>query len=153
MRVLGLDPGTRRIGVALGDTDTGVATPLTVVERRRRGDEHRRAISDLAIEWEIDALIVGLPLTLAGAHAAAAKDAEAEAAALARLIRVPVALYDERLTTVTADRALRERGLDGRARRARVDAMAAAVMLQAWLDARAAGVVPEPGSPGDEGRS
>lgn len=141
MKVLGVDPGTKRIGVALGDTDVGVATPLTTVPRDRDPGPSRAEVARLVDEWEARAVVVGLPLTLGGKRGPAAEAAEGEAAALRSLVTVPVALYDERLTTVTAERMLRDGGLGGRDRRARVDASAAAVMLQAWLDGRAAGVV------------
>ena len=144
MRVLGIDPGTKRVGIALGDTETCVATPLTVVERTRDVDRYRREVGALAGEWEVEALVVGLPVTLAGERGTAATAAEAEAAALGGLLGLPVSLYDERLTTVTAHRSLQDQGFDSRARRGRVDAVAAAVMLQAWLDGIAAGTIDPP---------
>jgi putative Holliday junction resolvase len=85
-------------------------------------------------EWEVVGLVVGLPRQLDGGEGAAAEAARAEAAALHDLTDLPVALYDERLTTVQADRALADAQLDGRGRRRRVDMVAAAVLLQAWLD-------------------
>lgn len=146
MRVLGVDPGTRRVGIALGDTETRVATPLTVLERGRDPSSYRRCLVALADEWEVGLVVVGLPITLAGDHGRAAAEAEAEAAALGGVLRVPVTLYDERLTTATAHRSLQEQGLDSRARRGKVDAVAAAVLLQSWLDGSAAGTVAWPPS-------
>ncbi|MEO9223827.1 MAG: Holliday junction resolvase RuvX [Acidimicrobiales bacterium] len=145
MRVLGVDPGTKRIGLALGDTATRVATPLTVVIRTGDGAGSRREVAGIVDEWEVEALVVGLPITMAGEHGTAAAAAETEADALAAATHVPVTLYDERLTTVTAHRSLQDQGLDSRARRERVDAVAAAVMLQAWLDGVAAGTITVPG--------
>jgi putative Holliday junction resolvase len=124
-----------------------VATPLTVVERARDVARYRREVAALATEWEVDALVVGLPVTLAGERGVAARASEREAAALAAAVGLPTTLYDERLTTVTAHRSLQSQGLDSRARRERVDAVAAAVMLQAWLDGVAAGTVALPAEP------
>jgi putative Holliday junction resolvase len=80
--------------------------------------------------------VVGLPLSLDGTRGPAARSAETEARQLASVVGVPVEMYDERFTTVTAERGLREVGLDARQRRKVVDKVAAAVMLQAWLDHR-----------------
>ena len=140
MRALGIDLGSKRIGVAVSDDAGTVATPLEVVARsgdRRR--DHRRLL-DLAEEWEVGVLVVGLPLSLDGSLGPAARGVLDEVEALRDVSAVPVATYDERLTTVTAERQLAEGALDGRARRKVVDMVAAAVLLQAWLDGqRAAG--------------
>lgn len=138
MRVLGVDLGSRRIGVAVSDPGGVLASPVTVLTRRGdRGADHR-AIADLVREWAAERVVVGLPLSLDGSMGPAARAADEEARALAGVVDVPVDVVDERLTTVTADRALREaaprRG--ARARRAVVDAAAAAVLLQSWLDGR-----------------
>ena len=136
MRVLGIDLGSRRIGVAVSDPDEVLATPCTVVERS--GDEaadHRRLL-ELAAEWEVGRLVVGLPLSLDGSMGPAARAAVAEAERLGATTDLPVDTYDERFTTVTADRYLRDLELSGPARRRVIDQAAAAVMLQAWLDGR-----------------
>lgn len=135
MRVLGIDLGERRIGVALGDTETGVATPLTVVQRRGDRVGEHRALGHLAEEWEALLLVVGLPLSLDGSRGPAARSVEDEVAALGTACGVEVTLYDERFTTVTAERSLRAGGVGGRKRRKVIDAVAAAVLLQGWLDA------------------
>lgn len=135
MRALGVDLGERRIGVAV--SAGAVAVPLEVVQRTGdRGRDHRR-LADLAAESEVEVVVVGLPLSLDGSEGPAARRARAEAAELARCLPVPVETYDERLTTVTAERSLREQGLDAVARRKVVDKVAAAVLLQSWLDHRA----------------
>ncbi len=137
MRVLALDLGSKRIGVAVSDRSGTIATPLTVVTRSgRREDDHRR-IAAMVAEEGAERVIVGLPLSLDGSLGPAAKAAVAEAEALAEVLAVPVESFDERLTTVTADRALMEARMRGEARRRVVDKVAAAVMLQAWLDRRA----------------
>jgi putative Holliday junction resolvase len=135
MRVIALDLGARRIGVAVSDADRRVATPLTVIERSRDRPAVHREIAELVREWEAGTVVVGLPIDLRGQVGPAAQAALAERDELAATLGVPVVVADERLTTRIADRQLRERGdLDGRARRKLVDMVAAAVILQDWLD-------------------
>ena len=136
MRCLGLDLGSKRIGVALCDPDELVATPLTVVARgATRADDHAN-IAKLVVEYEVEAVVVGLPLSLRGASTQAARSAMQEAEQLRGALRIPIHVHDERLTTVTADRSLREMEMRADARRRVVDKVAAAVMLQAFLDHR-----------------
>ena len=136
MRALALDLGDRRIGVAVSDADERFASPVTVLERTRDRQRLHREIAALVEEWEAGVLVVGLPLSLDGGRGPAAVKVEAEAAELADVVGVPVELHDERLSTVTAERLLKERDLDGRARRKVVDMVAASVILQDWLDRR-----------------
>ena len=138
MRALGLDLGTKRIGVALADRDGRLATPFEVVPRTGDRARDHRAIAALAQEMGAVVLVVGLPLSLDGDDGPAATAAREEAAELEAATGLPVELWDERLTTVSADRHLL--GLDMRApaRRKVVDKVAAAIMLQAWLDHRRA---------------
>jgi putative Holliday junction resolvase len=133
-RVLGIDPGTRRIGVAIGVGS--VASPLTVIERGRSLDEALRRLSDLIAEEEVERVVMGLPIGLDGTEGAAARAARDVARHLARFTTVPVEFHDERLTTVTADRAMLAAGLRAEERRRAVDKVAAAVMLQSWLDSQ-----------------
>lgn len=133
MRAIGIDLGSKRIGVAL--SSGSLATPYEVVARsgdRRR--DHAR-IAELVAETEATIVVVGLPLSLDGSIGKAAKSAQAEMAELAAALDIEVTAYDERLTTVTADRQLIDQQLGARARRQVVDKVAASVMLQAWLDA------------------
>jgi putative Holliday junction resolvase len=140
MRVVGLDLGTKRIGVAVSDRSGTIASPLVVLERgRSRAADHAR-IAELVSAEEAERVVVGLPISLSGADGPAARAAREEAAALATVVGVPVETHDERLTTVTAERRLAERGVRGQRRRAVVDKEAAAVILQSWLDARGAAV-------------
>ena len=133
-RALGLDLGERRIGVALSDSAGRLATPLQVIARsKRRGDDHQ-AIAGLVHEWEVDLVVVGVPYSLDGSIGPAAAKMLTEAEQLGDALGVPVETYDERLTTVTAERALMEQDMNARERRRVVDQVAAAVMLQAWLD-------------------
>ncbi len=138
MRALGLDLGSQRIGVALSDSDGTMALPYDVLQRSGDRERDHRAVAAMVEETEAEIVVVGLPLSLDGGEGPMAKRYRAEARRLRATLDVPVETYDERLTTVTAERALRETDLSGRARRKVVDQVAAAVMLQSWLDGRAA---------------
>jgi len=134
VRAVGIDLGEKRIGVAV--SAGSVATPYEVVQRSGDRQRDRRAIADLVAETEAEVVVVGLPLSLDGSLGPAARAALDEVEALRDTLSVPVETYDERLTTVTADRQLKEQGLDAKARRRIVDKVAASILLQAWLDAR-----------------
>jgi putative Holliday junction resolvase len=134
VRVLGLDLGSRRIGVAVSDLTGTIASPHSVLERARHRAADYAAIAAVVAELGAERVVVGLPLSLDGSMGPAARAAVEEATALGDVLPVPVETYDERLTTVTADRSLSSLGLAGQARRRVVDKVAAAVMLQAWLD-------------------
>lgn len=134
-RALGIDLGERRIGVAVSDAGGRVATPLTVVERSGSLARDHQRIAEMVAEYEAEVVVVGLPLSLDGSTGPAARGAEHEARRLEAALGVPVLTHDERLTTVIAERALAESGLSGKARRRRVDMVAASVILQGWLDA------------------
>jgi putative Holliday junction resolvase len=134
VRVVGLDLGTARVGVATSDASGVLATPHTVLKRTGDADADRAAIVRLVRELEAELVVVGMPLSLDGTMGPAARATADEVEALEGLLEVPVKTYDERLTTVTADRSLRELRMKGQARRRVVDQVAAAVMLQAWLD-------------------
>ena len=136
MRVVGVDLGSKRIGVAVSDASGTIATPLTVIRRAGTRAADHAAIAAIVSEYEAVLVVVGLPLTLAGDVGPAAKAAIDEAGAIARVVGVPVETFDERLTTVAADAILMERRMRAEARRRLVDKVAAAVMLQSWLDAR-----------------
>jgi putative holliday junction resolvase len=136
VRALGLDLGSKRIGVAVSDRSGTIATPLLVLPRTKSRKEDHRAIAALVAEEEAEHVVVGLPLSLDGTLGPAARAMQAEADELRAVLAVPVESFDERLTTVTADRALMEARMRAEARRRVVDKVAAAVMLQAWLDRR-----------------
>ena len=140
MRVVGLDLGERRIGVAVSDGEGITAVPHTTLQRSEESAADHRAIASLVEELGAEQVVVGLPLSLDGTHGPAARSIEAEAAALGAVLTVPVALVDERFTTVTANRSLAGGGVRGRARRRKVDEVAATVLLQTWLDGRKANV-------------
>lgn len=138
VRVLGIDLGSRRIGVAVSDATGMLASPLTVLERSGDLATDHRALAKLVREEEAERVVVGLPLSLSGAVGPAARAALEEAAAMADVVGVPLETFDERLTTVSANRSMKEQQLKARARRRIVDKVAAAVMLQAWLESRSA---------------
>jgi putative holliday junction resolvase len=149
---LGIDVGSARIGVARCDPGGSLASPLTTVTRGQ-GDLAR--LAELAERDSVIEVIVGLPTSLSGREGRAAAEARAFARRLAaRLAPVPVRLHDERFTTVTAHDALRTAGRDSRARRTVVDQAAAAVLLQAALDAERSTGQPagEPVAPAAGGR-
>jgi len=129
---IGIDPGDARIGVARSDPTGFLATPVETV-RRGRGDLAR--IARLAREAEAVEIVVGLPRSLSGSEGPAAARVRDFAGALAvRVAPVPVRLQDERLTTVSAEAMLRDRGKKGASRRAVVDQAAAVLILQHALD-------------------
>ena len=136
MRALGIDLGSKRIGVALSDSAGMLATPYEVVLRSGDRPRDHRRIAALAEEAGAQCLVVGLPLSLDGSVGAAAAAALAEADELAAATGLPVETWDERLTTVSADRDLMALDMKAPARRKVVDKVAAAIMLQAWLDHR-----------------
>jgi putative holliday junction resolvase len=135
MRALGIDLGSKRIGVAIGDRTGTIASPLSVLQRSGSQRRDHQAIAKLAAEEEVEIIVVGLPLNMNGSVGPAAQAAIAEAAKLATVVAVAVVTFDERRTTVTADQAMMEANMSAPARRRIVDKIAAAVMLQGWLDA------------------
>ena len=134
MRVLALDVGDRRIGVAVSDPTGTLARPLEVIERRSR-EEDFAAIRDLVTAYDAAKVIVGLPLTLGGQVGPQARYVERYAEALSEALPVPVAMYDERYSTAVAEDVMRQTRKRGQRRsQEAVDAVAAAVILQAYLD-------------------
>jgi putative Holliday junction resolvase len=135
-RVLGVDLGSVRIGLALSDPTRTVASPHSVLQRGRTHADDHRAIVDLARDNAATTIVVGFPLSLSGGRGPAARAAEREIDEL-RAAAAPdlrVVAHDERLTTITAERSLHEAGMRRPERTAVVDKVAAAVMLQSWLD-------------------
>ena len=135
-RVLALDVGTRRLGVAVSDPTGTVASPLATVPRRTPAED-ARTIAALADEQAATTVVVGLPVTLAGREGPAAAAVRAYLAELAPLLPgLSLELVDERLSTAAAERALVGGGVRRRDRRQVVDQVAASVFLQTWLDGR-----------------
>jgi putative Holliday junction resolvase len=133
MRVLALDIGDKRIGVAVSDINQVLARGLQVIERRSQQEDFA-AIARLVEEYEVEKVVVGYPRSLSGIAGKQAEKVERYATGLAKRLTVPVILWDERLSTVSAGRLMREAGLKGGKKRGRVDAIAAAVILQDYLD-------------------
>lgn len=138
VRALGVDPGSKRIGVAISDLSGTIASPFLVLQRSKSRQHDLHELARIAREEEAEVIVIGLPINMDGSRGKAAKAAIAEGRRLATLVDVPVEMHDERLTTVTAERSMLDAGLNAIERRKVVDKVAAAIMLQSWLDARAA---------------
>jgi putative Holliday junction resolvase len=137
MHYLGVDLGRARIGIALADDILRAARPLAVIERR--GDiEVFSTIRKLTGDWDVGRAVVGLPLNMDDSEGPSARLARAFAARLEQELGIPVELFDERLSTFQAESLLRDQGFSGRERKTRIDAAAAAVILQDWLDRKGA---------------
>jgi len=135
-RLLGVDWGERRIGLALSDETRTLAQPLTTLTRRSGKRFPMRELLTLLEQHSVTGVVVGLPLDQEGAEAEAAAAARALAADIAHHSGQPVELWDERLTTARALRAVRAMGGSTRGRKDDVDALAAALLLQHYLDAK-----------------
>ncbi|MEE8486456.1 MAG: Holliday junction resolvase RuvX [Acidimicrobiia bacterium] len=133
-RILGLDPGERRIGVAVSDATGTIASPVEFIDRKTENVELR--LRDLCSEWEIAEIVVGLPVNLDGTEGPAAAKSRELGEFVKELTGLPVTLHDERFTTVTAEKALLEGGMQRGQRKEKRDQVAAAVMLQGFLDRR-----------------
>ena len=136
MRAVGVDLGERRIGVAVSDSAGQIATPYELLPRTGSRDEDHRRIAAIVADVEAEVLIVGLPLSLDGTEGKAAQAARDEADQIQALFPIPVEMHDERFTTVEAEHRLKEQNLNARAQRKVVDKVAAAILLQAWLDSQ-----------------
>ncbi len=136
-RVLGVDLGSRRIGLAASDPSGVLASPLRVLTRAGDTADDHAAIVAAAGELGADRIVVGLPISLDGRRGPAARAVLAEVEALraaARPVGIEVDTYDERFSTVTAEQGLRDAGARRSKRRATIDAAAATVILQSWLE-------------------
>ncbi|HEX9824014.1 MAG TPA: Holliday junction resolvase RuvX [Actinomycetota bacterium] len=141
-RVLALDVGEARIGVAVSDPGRTVALPAGTI-RVAGGPQDLKAVAGLVAEHQVTEVVVGHPLTLKGERGTAAMHAEEFAEGLRMVLDVPVHLQDERLTTVEAERGLRAAGASPRERRRSVDQAAAALILGAFLDRRTPSGAPD----------
>lgn len=138
-RILGIDYGERRVGLALSDPTATIAQPLPTLQRRRGKRPPVAAVARLADEHDVSEIVVGLPLTPAGDESDWTREVRAFGDALASRTGLPVAYVDERMTSARAERAVRSIGMSKRQReeKERVDAAAAILILQAYLDSRA----------------
>lgn len=137
-RLLGVDLGSKRIGIATCDFHGVLASPLTVLDRSGDMKRDHVRIADLVAEEEAVAVVVGLPVDLSGKNGIAAQSVLAETEQLATVLDVPVLTYDERMTSATANKQLADLGVSSKKRRTSIDKYAAAIILQSYLDAQRA---------------
>ncbi len=131
-RVLGIDFGEKRLGLALSDESRTLASPLTVYERRDLQSD-LRFLSDLISRYQIAEIVLGLPLNMDGSLGPKAQQVLEFKRALEESLKLPVHTFDERLTTAEAERALLEANMSRRKRKAKRDALAAVLILQGYL--------------------
>jgi putative Holliday junction resolvase len=136
MRVLALDPGAARLGLALSDAGGSLALPLDILPRDA-AEAWLKRLAQIIRERGVELLVVGLPLTLEGERGPAAEEAEALVQRLRAALPVAVVTWDERFSSAQVEREMRRAGLSSRERRGAVDASAAAIILQSYLDAHA----------------
>ena len=137
---MGIDWGEVRIGLALSDETQTLASPLETLVRRRGKRLPMPRLLELLTYHHVVGIVLGLPLSLEGGESDASGSARALGTQLAGLTPLPIEFWDERLTTRRALSAIREQGGSTRGRKAEVDALAASVLLQGYLDARKGGV-------------
>ncbi len=145
-RVVGIDPGAARIGIAISDDEGSIAFPRATVPAKGGWADAARRVGEALEDEELELLVVGLPLRLDGTEGEAARRARGLGEALAAELGIPVAYWDERLTTVAAERSLSEMGRRGSRRRDVVDQSAATILLQGYLDAKKGGTWKDPSS-------
>ncbi|MAK54006.1 MAG: Holliday junction resolvase RuvX [Acidimicrobiaceae bacterium] len=134
VRVIGIDLGSKRIGIALSDSDLTVATPLDVIERSGNVENDHIAILKITDEWEVKRIIVGLPISLDGTLGASAQSVIDEISRLGDLTDIPIETHDERFTTVTAEQILLQQNVKRDKKKRVIDKVAAAIILQGWID-------------------
>lgn len=135
MRVMGLDVGDRRIGVAVSDALLLTAQIRPTIERERFETDARR-LGEIARENEVHEIVVGQPLHMDGRESRQSEKVARFARALSKSLKIPVVLWDERGTSIAAEEHLEQMGMKWRERRRHVDKMAAAMILQSYLDSR-----------------
>ena len=133
MRILALDHGTRRIGVAVSDETKTIAQPLEFIPAEPFADFLRR-LKEILLAKQVDCILLGLPRNMDGSYGPAAQKVEVFASALKSALAVPIKTLDERLTSVQANRILIQGGVRRDKRKEKVDKMAAAILLQSYLD-------------------
>lgn len=135
-RVMGLDVGSRRIGIAISDPLGITAQGLETLQRQNKRTDFG-ALADLIKQYQIAEIVVGYPLRMSGAEGTQAEKMQAFAEELRKRFKIPVHLWDERLTSAEANRVLRESEMSIKRRGEAVDRMAAVLILQSWMEARA----------------
>jgi putative pre-16S rRNA nuclease len=142
MRVLGLDVGEKTIGVAVSDA-LGISAQGVLVIRRQSKEKDMAALLKVIGEYEAERIIIGLPVNMDGSSGPQAEKALAFAGMLKKRFGLPVEAYDERLSTVLAQKALIEGGASRAKRKTVIDMLAAQVILQGWLDRKSRPKLPE----------
>ena len=135
MSIIGIDYGRRRVGLALSDAGERIAVPLAVVDRRREAD-YLAVIARLAAEHEVVRFVVGLPLRTDMQHSEMADEATAFAESLGERTGLPVEMWDERFSSACAERALLDANVSRAGRKAKLDKVAAQIILQSYLDTK-----------------
>ena len=149
VRALGVDPGTKRIGLAVSDLSGTIASPLLVLQRSKSLRHDLSELARIARAEEAAVIVVGLPINMDGSEGPRAQASRAFARNLAPLTDLPLVLWDERLSTVAAERSLIEMDVSRRKRDARIDSAAAAFILQGALDRlRSLRLAAQPSPPG-----
>ena len=136
MRVLGLDIGEKRIGVAVSDASGTVASPLVVLDAKSVLGDGRTLVQLAEQDYDVELIVIGLPLSMDGSEGPQAERVRAAGERLARFVRVPIEYYDERLSSAEARRSMTEAGVSDRDKRGSIDMVAAALFLQSFLDTR-----------------
>ena len=135
MRIMALDIGEKRVGIAVSDPGERIASPVCVLA----ADEvlsYSRSFRNTLEDWEPELFLCGLPMTLSGEEGPQAQRVRELAGVVANRTGIPLEFADERLSSTEAKRSLREKGMSEKAMRGKVDMIAASIFLQAWLDAR-----------------
>ena len=138
-RIVGIDPGEARIGLAISDEEQSIAFPRETIAAGRGIEEAAQRVRDALADEEVETLVVGLPLRLDATEGESARRARALGEALRRELDIEVIYWDERMTTLAAERSLREMGRRGIRKREVVDQSAATILLQGYLDAKKGG--------------
>ena len=133
MRILGLDLGDKRVGVAISDPQQILAIPLTVI-LRDSDDGMLKAVKELVHQYTVERIVIGLPRTLEGEIGEEARKVQSFSHQFSQKIGIPIETWDERLSSVAAERLLLEAGVKGKKRKVHRDALAAVFMLQGYLD-------------------
>lgn len=139
MRWMGLDYGDRRIGVALSDEMGWTAQGLEVIERRRNPEEDLDRIRQIVQDYGVTGVVIGLPKNMNGTVGPRGEICIAFADTVRDILQLPVQMWDERLTTVAAERTLLEADVSRKKRKQVIDKMAAALILQGFLDSKSKG--------------
>jgi putative Holliday junction resolvase len=147
-RILAIDYGTRRVGLAISDPTNTIACPLPTLDRRKNNTPLEERVADTARELNVSLVIVGLPITTSGEKGDRAREVEAFVSRLRPLINSPVDTLDERFSSVRATRIIHELGGKAGKDKGRVDRISALIILQNYLDAghNSKGTPPPPGS-------